>query len=95
MSWNDLPHDEKYRALVKALGIKLADNPFGRTNEEWKELYKRDEHLNNVPLREWDRMGNAYRRQANPLWKGWSLSQADLVCAYKSAMRDQIINPIA
>lgn len=94
--WNDLPHVEKYRALVEALGIKLAENAFGRSDAEWQRLYSQDEHLNNVPLREWDRIANSYRQQKgakNPLREGWNLSQSDLVCAYKQAMKDQIIKP--
>lgn len=89
--WNEMPHEEKYRALYKALGITIPEGFMGYSREEWAKLLKEDEHLNNAAhLSSWDMYGARFAGRANPLRPGWGLAPADIVCAYKRAVRDYI-----
>ena len=86
-----MPHEEKYRALYKALGITIPDGFMGYTREEWAKIYKQDQNLNNAArLSTWDGYGARFVGKPNPLRAGWPLSLADMVCAYKRAVRDYI-----
>lgn len=88
--WNSLPHEKKYAALNNALGIKVSSGFMGRTTQEWKALIEKDEHLNNVPISEWDKKALQFVGRKNPLWKGWTLSLADMVCAFKRAVKTMV-----
>ena len=81
-------HYEKYSGIAKKGGFSLAgkDEFMGRTKKEWIELYNEDEHLNNVPLKEWDiHFFNPWVRQ-----NGVN-SLCDCVCLYKHMVKYDII----
>lgn len=80
-----MPHNNKYRLLYHAMAIKLGDTYKGRDRAEWWRLIQEDEHLNNVPLREWQ---SHFEGMRNPLWKGWTLSASDCVCMLKRCVID-------
>lgn len=96
LDWNDLPYGNKYRALYKALEIRidLRDRFMGRTLREWTDLYRQDKHLNNVPLAGWDIQAQRLqikRGNRNPMLKDWNLSPAEWTSALKQAVEDQIL----
>jgi len=75
-------------------GIPPARAGTARTPSEWRELLEDDEHLNNVPLRQWDRLDYFVRgraaRSMNAVAaitgsRAWSLS--DSVCVLKETAR--------
>jgi len=50
-------HEKKYEALAEKYGIRWTENSPRLVGETLKTLmnkYKKDVHLNNVPLRRWD-----------------------------------------
>jgi len=82
-------HEKKYRTIIKQAGLAITKDTFmGRTREVWRSLYEKNEHLNNVPLREWDIIVCSYwtyqgRRVIRTLCDG--------VCAYKQLVKDWIL----
>ncbi len=85
-------HEAKYRALNTKFHIRWerqSPRLVGvQSAEKLAELYKADEHLNNIPLRVWDSMGasiQAYNRGTA------ALSQAELVCMCKQAAKDMLL----
>jgi hypothetical protein len=91
-----------YGAIVEALGESQlrrwlpVNHRTGetRTPAQWRTLLADDEHLNNVPLRQWDRLDYLVREQARRNLdavaaisgsRAWSLS--DTVCTMKAVAR--------
>lgn len=89
-------HFLKYEKLVSALHIKVEDGFLGRSRAQWMKLLKEDEHLNNVPLSEWDDKATGFllHHKANPCRPGWNLSMSEMVCAFKHAVRCQIVEKV-
>ncbi|MDY6958318.1 MAG: hypothetical protein SVK08_04100 [Halobacteriota archaeon] len=86
-------HREKFTLLAEKLGIGWPDENekfMGRTLQQWSELYAKDEHLNNVPLREFDAYYGPHLITAhrNGL-KGWSYS--DTTCVLKTVIINKIL----
>ena len=81
-------HYEKYDGMAKKGGFSLSghDAFMGRTKEEWVDLYNEDEHLNNVPLKEWD------MKFYNPVVRQNGVnSLCDCVCLYKHLVKRDIV----
>ena len=81
-------HYEKYRDMAKSAGVsfKRDKKPMGYTRDELIELYKKDQHLNNIPLRKFDAMTNmlnAYHVVKRTLAEG--------VCLYKHLLIYEVI----
>lgn len=51
----DATHEEKYTAIVNGLGFENVKACIPFTREEIAAAYKKDKHLNNLPLKSWDR----------------------------------------
>lgn len=57
-------HEKKYDALAEKYGIRWTKNSprlVGETLETLMNKYKKDVHLNNVPLRRWDILASQMR----------------------------------
>ena len=57
-------HEKKYEALAEKYGIRWTKNSsrfVGETLETLMNKYKKDVHLNNVPLRRWDILASQMR----------------------------------
>lgn len=87
---------EYWGALVEYIGEERLQHllPVQHTPEQWRVLLAADEHLNNVPLHQWDRMHNLVRPMIRTAdegymaitgWRAWSLS--DTVCVLKETAR--------
>jgi len=50
----DLPHNQKYDAIIDNLGYEYVKMFLPVSKETIKEALKTDEHLNNIPLKLWD-----------------------------------------
>ena len=79
-------HYEEYEARAQKIGVRLLI-PFMPTDkEELAQAFKKDIHLNNIPLKHWDTYNSAIRTMAlNAMPEkrkaGWSL--ADTCCLLK------------
>lgn len=85
-------HDKYYQQLAAVMGIGWpSENPtfMGRTRAQWAELLEKDSHLNNVPLREFDRLYALHHRNAGRLkLDSWSPSQT--VCCLKAVIKKEV-----
>jgi len=86
-------HREKFTKLAEKLRIKWPDEAktfMQRTLQQWSELYEKDEHLNNVPLSEFDLRYGAHLIVAGGAGlRGWSLS--DTTCVLKTVIINKIL----
>lgn len=81
---------EYYRAVNHSAGIRVTNADFlARVR---KALAEGDEHLNTIPLAEWDKLAVYGRRALSRAFKehGDFYSMAGGVCAYKQAARDAV-----
>jgi len=77
-------HEAKHTALCEKFSVRWTTKSpqlVGETPLSLAAKYKADRHLNNVPLRLWDRLAHAFLAN-NP---GCGLSLADAVCMQKHA----------
>lgn len=83
-------HDEYYLEIAKELGIKPDDEMIQRAK---KALEAGDEHLNTIPLREWDVWAMSLLAFRSPeinrafCKRGTVPAMADLVCMLKAVTR--------
>lgn len=86
-------HELHYSNIVKALGYDAVKRcvPFElKSDTKWKKdiIKSRDRHLNNLPLKDWDRAATCYFNKSlldNQGVNAWSLSQ--IVCLLKECAR--------
>ena len=85
-------HREKFTKLAEKLRIKWPDEAktfMQRTLQQWSELYEKDEHLNNVPLSEFDlRYGYHSIAASRAGLRGWCLSYT--TCVLKTVIINKI-----
>lgn len=82
-------HREKYGKLVKAIGLDYLIRLIPvKDIETLREKFEEDEHLNNIPLRDWDRAGFPLRSIA----KKYQIYNAPFsyVCILKEAAQQWI-----
>ena len=81
-------HDDYYLSIAKTCGLN-----YNKAEPEFLERVKKalnegDEHLNSIPLKEWDQRGMAIRGARRAFEKhGDYPTLAGLVCLVKSAAR--------
>ncbi len=79
-------HDEYYGEIVKEVGITYVNSS---DLERYKKAYATDQHLNNIPLAEWDRKSAASQLTLFDAFKKrgdyWSLAGG--VCVHKAAVK--------
>jgi hypothetical protein len=87
-------HYEEYSNLVDAIGESLVYSFLPEKNvDKLREAFLEDEHLNSIPLKEWDRVrtgASTKEMYKSPVYltfkrrqRGMPLSMADCVCALK------------
>lgn len=54
MEFLNIPHNERFEMIVKALGYEAVKRCIPFTVEQLKATYKNNEQFNNLSLREWD-----------------------------------------
>ena len=54
---NDLPHNEKYEAIVEELGYENVKKCLPFSIDVLTEAYEYDKHFNNLPFNKWDLAG--------------------------------------
>lgn len=69
LQYLDIPHEERYGAIVKAIGYEDVKKCIPFSIEQLKEAYEGDKHFNNLPMKKWDLAGG---------FTGWP-SRADYV----------------
>ncbi len=85
---------EKYSKLVDAIGESLVYSMLPEKNvDKLKEAFLKNEHLNSIPLKEWDRVragASTEEISKSPVYlafkrrqRGMPLSIADCTCALK------------
>lgn len=82
----EMPHEEKYTAIVNAIGLKNCISYIPATKEEIQEALKTDEHLNNIPIKLWDREHAYFKREFLRIGIN-VLSISGTVCTLKRAAR--------
>jgi hypothetical protein len=74
-------HYLKYMTIIEEIGLGITESTFlGYTKDQMLREYKKDKHLNTIPLSKWDNLAyslDLYQRRA----RKYSLSEK--VCAYK------------
>lgn len=84
-------HHNYYLQKAAAFGIGWPadeDKFMYRTREQWAVLYEEDEHLNNVPLREFDQHHVFHRAVAQRF--RIPIATADTVCMLKAVIREEV-----
>lgn len=76
-------HYNKYEALCNKYGVKWRSPILVDSVDELKRLYDEDQHLNNIPLKRWDKLANCFLL----FNKRTGLSLAEVVCMQKHAAR--------
>ena len=69
----DASFDEKYDFLIKEIGLQTLRSWIPVSDEELKEAYAKDEHLNSIQLKLWDRWVGARVGLASVSWNPYSL----------------------
>lgn len=85
-----ISHQEKYEALINALGREACISMLEPTPEELKEYYKIDKYFNNwkkYPLKYWDATGFQMFRRLGRKLNITSCSECDCCCLAKSVAR--------
>lgn len=85
-----ITHQQKYEALIDALGREACISMLEPTSEELKEYYKIDEHFNNwkkYPLKYWDAAGFQMIRRLGRKLNITSCSEYEGCCIAKAAAR--------
>ena len=84
-------HHGYYMELAGLLGVgwpETREKFMGKTENQWKELYEKDEHLNNHPLINFDMLHGGHRFAAARIRLPISLS--DTVCMLKAVIKDRV-----
>ena len=84
-------HHGYYMELAGLLGIgwpETNEKFMGKTKSQWKELYDKDEHLNNHPLMYFDMCHDSHKSSAARIKMPISLS--DTVCMLKAVIKDRV-----
>lgn len=76
-------HYDKYEMLCNKYGVKWRSPILVDSVDELKRLYDEDQHLNNIPLKRWDKLANCFLLNN----KRTGLSLAEAVCMQKHAAR--------
>ena len=82
-------HEEYYSAIAKDAGIDYSDSD---RLDEFRTAFKKDEHLNNIPLEEWDAKAHFTQQAVGQALKkrGDFYSLASGVCTHKQAVKNAI-----
>lgn len=81
-------HEEKMERLCQKYGLKYTRASFHMFAQSLSELwfkYKRDPHLNNIPLQTWDALAHSFEQ-----YQKTGLSLAERVCMHKHAVRKML-----
>lgn len=84
-------HEKKYEALAEKYGIRWTKNSprfVGETLETLMKKYKKDVHLNNVPLKRWDMLASQMRMPI-PLYEKVCLAKYAARKMLKSVMEEK------
>ena len=82
----EMSHQEKYGAIVEAIGLNTCKYYIPATKEEIVEALKTDKHLNNIPIKKWDDQHEYFKKHFVRI--GINLiSLANTVCVLKEAAR--------
>lgn len=81
-----MEHHEVFGAVVNAIGLDTCKLYLPEHTQVLAKAMKQDEHLNNIPLAKWDRLGRTMRSELNRIGIN-SYSLSDLVCTLKQAAR--------
>lgn len=87
---NTISHQEKYEALINALGATQCMNILNIPKDELENYYKIDKYFNNwrkYPLRYWDKVGDIMLRTLGHRLNITSRSECDCCCLAKSVAR--------
>lgn len=85
-----ITHQQKYEALIDALGREACISMLEPTSEELKEYYKIDEYFNNwrkYPLKFWDATGFYMIRRLGRKLNITSCSECEACCLAKAVAR--------
>lgn len=87
-------HYEEYEALARLIGIEALKRLMPVDKETLKVAYDKDEHLNSIPLAEWDRRCPAVlnlRRRARSGQKTFTWAPCNGVCVLKHVARHHVL----
>lgn len=89
-------HDEYYDALCDLAGVSYADADPQFIERCREALFSGDEHLNSIPLKEWDRRASSLLPGVGRAFKevGDHPSAAGLVCLLKAAARRAALDDV-
>lgn len=88
-----ITHEEKWEALINALGRKACISWIALTKTELQNYYERDKHFNNwkkYPLEYWDKIGKRIFQTLGRQIGITSYSLSDCVCLSKTIARIKI-----
>lgn len=81
-----MAHEEIYTKVVNAIGLKRCFSFVPASPEQIQRALETDKHLNNIPLQEWDKMHDVFKREFVRVGIN-CISPSNTVCTLKQAAR--------
>ena len=74
MEYLDIPHDERYEAIVNAIGYEDVKRCIPYNLERLKKEFEKDRHMNGTRIEEWDKAAGFICKYGNAMYVGSMLT---------------------
>lgn len=85
-----MSHEEVFSKVVNGIGLDVCAMYMPASIETLRDALVKDPHLNNIKIKEWDRMHDLFRHAFRQIGVN-RLSLSDTVCTLKQAARMLVV----